>query len=269
MTTGPLDILLTVMLAWQSASGVENSSTSDKTAFQKRYGVELHVAGEDINVQLLSGRISASECDSQRAADYLTTAIREFRVYPVSFVKRSRLKRIVICEKLSYADQRRAAVPDFRNDTLYLDCERGRSNNDYQRTVMHHEFFHMVDYRDDGFVYEDRSWKKLNAATFSYGSGGAKVQNDQRQSFYRIPTDGFLTNYATSGVEEDKAELFAHMIVNPEHVDQMQQSDEVLDQKTGAMKALLRSFCEEMDDSFWMRVRKTTARRRKAANRKN
>ena len=32
----------------------------------------------------------------------------------------------------------------------------------YLRKVIHHEFFHVIDYCDDGLLYEDDGWKSLN-----------------------------------------------------------------------------------------------------------
>ena len=48
----------------------------------------------------------------------------------------------------------------------------------YQRHAFHHEFFHIIDYRDDGQVYSDSRWARLNPQTFRYGDGGAKMQAD-------------------------------------------------------------------------------------------
>jgi len=242
-----------------------NSAISSSQQLQRRLNVQILMADEDIRVELSTGPITADAISGDQADAYLSILVKEFAVYPPAFVRRAKLKRIIVCEQLAYDDQRRAAVPDFEHGTLYLDWQSGARDRHYQRAVMHHEFFHMVDYQDDGLVYEDKAWQQLNAAGFHYGPGGAAVQDDARQSDFRRPTAGFLTHYSTAGVEEDKAELFAHLIVSPQQVAAAVEQDARLDSKVLHLKASLRSFCEDMDAAFWKRVN-TSAKQRAAAD---
>ncbi len=62
---------------------------------------------------------------------------------------------------------------------------------------------------------------------------------------------GFLDYYATTGVEEDKAELFANMIVDAAYVAERAKTDRVLRVKVQALKKLLARFCPEVNDAFW------------------
>ncbi len=62
---------------------------------------------------------------------------------------------VVRARELTFAGQRRNAIPDFEHDTLYLDVSRGAYSKSYFRKVIHHEFFHIIDYRDDGSLYND------------------------------------------------------------------------------------------------------------------
>ena len=235
------------------------ATTSMVEGFESRYGVSVVWQQPEFPVAVTGGKITGNG-SGQAGIRYLPLLVREFSVYPVAFIKRSQLKRIVVCKDLAFEGQHRAAIPDFAGNTLYLDCQRGQHSATYQRSVIHHEFFHLVDYRDDGLVYQDESWSALNRPNFKYGKGGRAVQNDLSQSAIRKPTAGFLTNYSMSGVEEDKAELFAHLIVNAKTVELAQASDEVLDSKVAQLKAGLRSFCEQLDAAFWQRVAAETAR---------
>ena len=58
----------------------------------------------------------------------------------------------------------------------------------------------------------------------------------------------------TTGVEEDKAELFAQLVVNPAHVKDRAKTDFVLKAKVVRMKSLLKAFCPDMNDEFWKKV---------------
>ena len=62
---------------------------------------------------------------------------------------------------------------------------------------------------------------------------------------------GFLNRYATTGVEEDKAEVFAHLIVNRQMLDERVKTDTILADKLRRMKDLLQTFCPQVDERFW------------------
>jgi Putative zinc-binding metallo-peptidase len=175
--------------------------------------------------------------------------------YPIGLVHRSNLKRVVLCEELKFDGQRRNAIPDFEHDVLYLDVKRGDYNTLYQRKVIHHEFFHIIDYKDDGSVYADKAWDALNPASFQYGTGGRNAQENASTSLLTNRFPGFLNHYSTTGVEEDKAEVFANMMVEPKHVDTRAANDSVIKAKRDAMKSLLQEFCAEVDEEFWKQGR--------------
>jgi hypothetical protein len=172
-------------------------------------------------------------------------------------VKKTRLKRVVFCQELSFAKQRRTATPDFEHDTLYLDVARGRYDHHYVRKVIHHEFFHIIDLRDDGKLYEDERWAKLNPPGFKYGRGGAQLQDDPTVTTTGRDEPGFLNRYAASGVEEDKAEVFAHMIVEPKLMAERAKQDRYMRAKVERMRELLAEFAPNADEQFWKRVEKS------------
>jgi hypothetical protein len=182
---------------------------------------------------------------------YSVVFVREFSLYPPSLVKRCGLKRVVLCEGLSFDGQSRAAIPDFFHDTLYVDVLRGGYDRSYQCKVLHHEFFHIIDYRDDGRLYEDKDWAKLNPPGFKYGTGGKHAQNEASASELTDKFPGFLNYYSTTGVEEDKAELFANLIVDSAYVAQRAKTDRVLHAKVQALKKLMTKFCPDVDEAFW------------------
>jgi hypothetical protein len=163
----------------------------------------------------------------------------------------------VLCSELSFAGQRRNAIPDYEHDTLYLDVKRGSWDTPYLRKVIHHEFFHVIDYRDDGRVYQDERWMALNPDNFQYGTGGRTAQDVQKTSVLTKSYPGFLNHYSTTGVEEDKAEIFANLIVDFEYVEERCQTDAAIRAKVEQMKVLLAAFCPEMNDDFWEKVRTT------------
>jgi hypothetical protein len=139
----------------------------------------------------------------------------------------------------------------LEHDDLYYDVVCGSHSELYVRAVIHHEFFHLLDYKDDGKLYSDPAWSALNPKGFKYGRGGARAQDDALGSLLTDAKPGFLNSYSTQGVEEDKAEVFAYLIVRQGLVEARVKKDDVLAAKVRRMKDLMRSFCPKMDEGFW------------------
>lgn len=223
----------------------------------KTYKIEIVTTAPTFPVQTAHGKIEGKAAGKKDVENYSGLFVAEFGLYPPDLIKRSKLKRVVLCDELSFAGQRRNAIPDYENDTLYLDVVRGKENKTYVRKVIHHEFFHIIDYRDDGQVYEDERWAKLNPADFKYDRGGGTgAQGTADTSVLTDKYPGFLNHYSTTGAEEDKAEVFANLIVDGAYVADRAKKDKVLAAKVERMKELLAKFCPEMSDKFWAKVDK-------------
>jgi hypothetical protein len=108
------------------------------------------------------------------------------------------------------------ATPDFPARTLVLDVTLYQDDPSFERWVFHHEFFHMLDFALDELLRSDDEWSRLNPSGFTYGSGGDRVWHDPETAYStNSPPTGFVTQYATMGAEEDKAEIFAFMMTSP------------------------------------------------------
>ncbi|OJW16401.1 MAG: hypothetical protein BGO49_18835 [Planctomycetales bacterium 71-10] len=216
-------------------------------------GVPILVRTADLRVDTPFGPITARPAGEGLEA-FGTVLAEELSIYPKAVMERSRLRRIVLASELAFDGQLRGAIPDYGGDALYYDVARGSHSRSYQRAAIHHEFFHVVDYRDDGQVYRDDAWSALNPKGFRYGPGGRNVQEDALGSLFADDVPGFLTRYAASGVEEDKAEVFSRLIVAPREVARRAAADPILARKVARMKSLMKSFEPAVDDAFWKRV---------------
>jgi hypothetical protein len=221
----------------------------------RAYNIEILTADPGFPVTTVHGVIDGRIATIPDLQNYVSLFVPEFTLYPPELLRRSRLARVTLCRDLSFAGQLRNAIPDYEHDTLYLDVNRGANNKMYLRKVIHHEFFHVIDYRDDGNVYSDDRWAALNPVNVRYGSGGRAAQTDSDTSVLTDKYPGFLNHYGTTGVEEDKAEMFANLIVDLEYVETRAMSDAIIAAKVKCMKELLVRFCPEMNDEFWERVR--------------
>jgi hypothetical protein len=218
------------------------------------FDIAIVTSQPELPVKTHYGLIGGKEASGRALSRYVPIFIQEFTLYPPSLVRRARVKRVVLCEGLSFAGEQRGAIPDFEHDTLYLDVARGSYSEDYMRRVLHHEFFHHVDLRDDGSLYRDDVWAALNDPASHYGNGGRSGQGTPGASLLTDRFPGFLDFYATTGVEEDKAEVFACLLSQPGYVAHRIETDEILRAKVARMKALITSFAPEADADFWQRV---------------
>jgi hypothetical protein len=261
----PRRLVLLLLLASGCADDPPVDVRTRLATVGKAYDIEILAADPTFPVRVTHGVIDGKPARVAALERYVPLFAEEFVLYPRSLVKRARLRRIVLCEGISFAGGLRGAIPDWENDTLYVDVQRGAWDRTYLCKVLHHEIFHMIDYRDDGCVYDDAAWVALNPKGFKYGAGGASAQESAQTSLLTNRYPGFLNHYSTTGVEEDKAEMFANMVVDPAYVEGRAKNDPVVEAKAKRMRELLAAFCPEMDARFWEGVRRVKRRRRIAA----
>jgi hypothetical protein len=215
-----------------------------------KYSIAIVVSRPQFPVKTYHGEINGTEGSAKNVASFLPILSAEWNLYPADLVKKAGLRRIVLCEELSFAGQARTAIPDFEHRDLYLDVGRGRHSELYTRKVIHHEFFHVLDLRN-GTLYSDERWSRLLPKGAKYGTGGKNAQGDASGSLLNPGLTGFLNRYSATGVEEDKAEIFACMVVVGSTVQERAHTDAIIRAKSRRMREFLKSFCSEVDDSFW------------------
>lgn len=220
----------------------------------EKYGLQVVTTAPTFPVKMSSGVITGKAADPKALARYLTLFVPEFQLYPADLIRRTKLKRLVFCENLAFAGQLRTALPDFEHDTLYYDVARGAENPAYQRKVIHHEYYHLIDLRDDGRLYRDERWAALNTAGFKYGTGGKNAQEVADTGTLTDKYPGFLNHYSTTGVEEDKAEVFALLMMDRAYLTGRSEKERVLAAKVARMQEIMKKFCPEIDGKFWDRA---------------
>ena len=175
---------------------------------------------------------------------YLELLEEEWAKYPSSFLAQSPLRQVYIVKRLFLEEQ---AVEGFAEKTrrvIILDFLRSRSNALRQRHNFHHEIFHSV----FGRIGQDTDWEELNAEGFQYGK-----QKETESDNFDQPRLGFVTNYAMTAIEEDKAEVFGCLMMPSQHklIRRWMEKDMVLKRKVEYMLRRLHDFCNEMDEDYW------------------
>lgn len=190
---------------------------------RKLYKIEI-VADEKLHDPFINFELPSRE-ESTAFLEFLRD---ELAHYSAATIERMQLDRILLCTQLAKLDQSisgcasMSLFPDslplrmlFRKNTIYLATEY--CNKIEGRISIHHELFHAIEAHDKSWPkYCDPHWPSFNPPAFRYQDDVGFTESEN----YPLNCDGFLTSYSMQSVREDKAELFAHMIVNYARVKQ-------------------------------------------------
>jgi hypothetical protein len=179
----------------------------------------------------------------------LATLALELERYPGEFLIRARLRRLLLCAKLQEGNEPIPSLPNYHG-ALIIDVD---ADSDYLRRLVHHEVFHFADYADDDQLSRDPAWIDLNDRYFVYGSGGRFLRDAGAGRFTgEIP--GFVSRYATSALEEDKAETFAMRMSDPRGFAALLAVDPILRAKSHALEVQLRKLSPALDERFFAAI---------------
>ena len=214
----------------------------------EREGVELMAAVRPFRLDLASGVLSGEHADERALGAAASVLVEELSRYPRRFLAESRLRRVVLTRALVENGTAIPSLPNFEG-ALLLDVDAPPA---YLRRLLHHEVFHFFDYAGDDQLKRDPAWEQLNDRWFVYGAGGRSVR---APGSGRLTADlpGFVSKYATSALEEDKAETFAFLLATPLPLARIAAKDAVVRAKVLAIKRALAGFCPELDARFWAR----------------
>jgi hypothetical protein len=186
-----------------------------------------------------------SEADLARSVPFL---VSELRRLPAPVVARTGLKRVVLCRNLSVDLRPRAglAVPDAY--TLYVDVSLDGQEQLTVRRVIHHEVFHLIDVGPNAAA-DDQAWRQLNPAGFEYKRGTSGMTDDPTVLLSRTAPPGFVSKYATVASEEDRAEVFAFLMADPEGLAKKVAENPVVAAKVRCLQSILARYSN--GDEFW------------------
>jgi hypothetical protein len=247
--------LCLLVLLWPPSMKAEQGLRFDLAGISRKYQIDFQLARSGLKPNTNTSLSLASEPFTEgELSRYISLFSAEFTLYPPELIREAGLKRVIVCKKLRLDGQPRAAVPDFELGDLYVDILPRGFYAIYLRQVLHHEFYHMIDFRQDGL--KDEAWTALNQPGFRYGAGGNTAQTNESTSLATRAYPGFLNHYSTTGVEEDKAEIFSRLMVVPRYVERRSKADMVMNSKVFRLKESLGRFCPAVDGQFWAQAQR-------------
>jgi hypothetical protein len=184
---------------------------------------------------------------------YTKYILHEFYIYPASLFKRIGLKKIVLVANLRYLSNnaKMGGTMNATDGILYLDCKMNSVS--HQSHTVHHELFHMMDSAMLPDMRNDKAWESFSNG-IQYGSGGINNLESASHMHSSVDIPGFLNLYSLTAVEEDKAEIYASLIMHTRGM--LEHRDEIIRAKSREIIKRVNELCLDLDDKFW-EVQKT------------
>jgi hypothetical protein len=208
-------------------------------------GVEVIVPSHAFVLDLGGGRLKGRAPRPVLVSAVARIVAAQLERYPREFVQAIHLRRVILCEGLAEGDRAIPSLPNYEH-SLFLDVDAPHA---FIERLVHHETYHFADFADDGSLGRDPAWARLNDRWFVYGTGG-RFMRDPGSASLSAELPGFLSRYATSALEEDKAETFAFSMTAPGGVTAIAAKDAVVRSKVELLRKEVARFCPGMRGRF-------------------
>ena len=202
--------------------------------------------------------VSYGDLNDEELARFVPILASELGLYTPKFIDGIGLRRLVLCRGLIGG----GAVVSWDKKGIYLDAAlRGSSSGfdrlDYMpiRRLFHHELFHLWDLRYARGVDLDQAWLLLNPKAFAYTHANDGAYSRTPPADIPVaspgPCPGFVSAYSRTHAGEDKAEVYANLVVNYCAVERLSRRDEIVRGKVALLKSSLARFDPDMGSAFW------------------
>lgn len=241
----------------QAASLSEAEAALD--AFFAFYGMDVAISvvdgSEYIHLYCDWKILGAADLPSLRR--YGSILLDEWGKYPRAWITVTGVKRVALVKGLTNQGDAVAGAPDPVGDVVYLDVTYDASGEGYERNVIHHEFNHLLEFNLFGsYNRTDPEWEALNPVGFRYLGSGADAYHDHDYTPVEHPQPGFVDTYATYAIEEDKAEVYAHLFTRDgsARLTQWMATDASLRGKVAAYHQIIQEQVPSMDEAYFRAI---------------
>ena len=155
-----------------------------------------------------NGKYLCGALKRSKAIEAGTIIIKALSTMSDASLKKIELKYIVLCSHAMAKGRRIGGIPVPTLKLLMLDVGENSGDSSYLQRIFLHELYHLIEYRFDTF--RDKTWEKR------FGAGYANSYSSQlTQSRIGSGKKGFLNSYSQTYPHEDRAELFANLLLAP------------------------------------------------------
>lgn len=233
-------------------TGIYDQIKEDLEALFSHLGMELKIPEAKYYLSTDSFEITCSPATQRELDIYTPLLMLEWWIYPKKFIQKAEIKALTLVHDISFKTesytQDRKGCPEYKN-TKSIVFSVDENNFAYIRIVLHHEFFHFIDYADDK-SYDDDEFENLNEEGFEYGEGG-----DSERQWIKLDKNmkGFINHYSTTDLAEDRAEIYQYLIGCPDEA--LNNGDIIVRKKAKRIQDFLNNFDKEgmgnPKNNFW------------------
>lgn len=185
------------------------------------------------NLASIEGRVTGRRPNRDEVVDALHQLDSVLLRYPQRFLRTTGFERLVfLCDIVKDGSPVRGfAMPPAK--TLVLDPTA------FVPGIFHHELFHMIDYRLNGYPGDQPAWNVLNPAAATYIGMAAYAAKLRAGSGLGHSDPHFITDYARATATEDRAETFRVLMSEPALADERRMKSAAIDAKARYVLAAL------------------------------
>jgi len=207
--------------------------------------LEIRVYDEAFPWSRAGSSLGVAKPSAEEVQAFTPVLAQELRRYPRSVIERMHLRQVVLCSRLTIDGKEIGGVAFGSSGTVLLNVRPpGRLDTQTWRWMIHHELFHVLDRALVNTPDAERRWASLNSPGFQYGGQELRdaldVTGENPGGEPEVP--GFIDHYAMVSPQEDRAELFACMVLQPERLRALAAADGIVDAKCRLLESDLRQF---------------------------
>ena len=200
-----------------------------------------------------------AETDLPLAKKIISTFADEYAKYPIEWMRyASSPEAFVFAKQVKIGDDSAGGVTSvsiiydigqFQDVSTPIQQEYADA---YLKQLIHHEIAHWIDQQSFGVDNPyDRDWIKLNSGGIDSYNAGYDLSNENNYADH--PALGFISGYALTNWEEDKAEVYSYLFTEEgtRKLNQYSLKDPVLKKKINYWKDFIKKKVPGMDDSYF------------------
>jgi len=254
--------VLTLFLTTSITSGDAAMNRDEQIAalarqLEQRYGFQIIYRDFSVPVEKKLVFKLADKKGYEYLARFLTIFAEEVDKYPADFFQHSRLKAVILVKRHFYNEKPVEGLYDSGANVIFIDFWRNRKNILRQRWNIHHELFHMIEIEARRGGNDFSGWVASADKSFQYSPDPRPRSTETRSRFSAPLVPGFVSDYSMTSAVEDRAEIFACLMVASQNklLLKWTEKDLILKEKVAALKGFLANYCAGMDERFWMQIR--------------
>lgn len=185
----------------------------------------------------------AEAADVERVVGLVT---EELAKYGEPVLRQIPIRRVVLCTDLTAGGRRFGGLTLSGSGVILLDVGHNQAwPAAIYRHSFHHEMSHVLDDALGRVSGREARWSRLNPSGFAYGGEevvkALEVLGENPAARPELP--GFLSYYAMVGAREDRAEIFAAMMIDPAGLRAIVEDDPILRSKCRLLLLELAGWC--------------------------